>query len=199
MSTACQGREIGSKPISSETLVFSDDFEREAIGQDWKRGVGESGRGTWRIVDGQIDGRGLKNDPLWLTKPIPENAKITFNATALTPEGDIKVELYGDGKQHASGYVFIFGGWKNSLDVIARLDEHGKDRVERKSVKVKPNVTYAMEIMRRGGELTWKVDGKSFPTFKDAAPLTGERHGYFAFSNWSAPVRFDNFKVYKLP
>ncbi|MGZ3458496.1 MAG: hypothetical protein ACXU86_08310, partial [Archangium sp.] len=34
-------------------------------------------------------------------------------------------EIFGDGSDHASGYVLIHGGWNNSLSIIARLDEHG--------------------------------------------------------------------------
>ena len=28
------------------------------------------------------------------------------------------------------GYILIYGGWKNTRHVVARRDEHGKDRLE---------------------------------------------------------------------
>lgn len=193
--TGCKSVEIGDEV--AETPYFQDAFERSALGPNWKRGVGEAGTGQWVIKDGAVEGRGLKNDPLWFTKPLPENARVRFDATALSAEGDLKVEIFGDGTNHASGYVVIFGGWKNSLDVIARLDEHGKDRLAKKSVRVEPKKTYAFEVRRTAkGELVWKLDGKEILRYEDKKPLSGDKHAYFAFSNWNAPVRFDNFKVF---
>jgi hypothetical protein len=42
------------------------------------------------------------------------------------------------------------------------------------------------------------IDGKPFLTFKDPAPLQGSEHQYFAFSNWEAPVYFDNLRIQPL-
>lgn len=195
---ACKSVEIGdgAAPKSKAAQPFSDSFERTDLGENWTRGVGEAGSGKWEIKEGELHGSGLKNDPLWLKKPLPQNARVTFDATALSPEGDLKVEIYGDGKNHASGYVVIMGGWNNSLDVIARLDEHGKDRLAKKSIRVKPNQTYSFEITREPtGALVWKVDGKLVAKYADKSPLKGSKHAYFAFSNWNAPVKFDNLKI----
>ena len=86
-------------------------------------------RGVLRLAD-------LHNHPVWLNRELPDAVRVEFDAWAETDEGDIKVELAGDGVSFAktasytaTGYVFIFGGWNNSLNVIARLDEHGDDRV----------------------------------------------------------------------
>ncbi len=54
------------------------------------------------------------------------------------PEGDLKAELWGDGVSGATGqsytnatsYLTILGGWKNTKQVLARLDEHGDNRLE---------------------------------------------------------------------
>ena len=53
-----------------------------------------------------------------------------------SPTGDIKLELFGDGESFdpdkgtyvSTGYVFIFGGWQNSLSVICRNNEHDDGR-----------------------------------------------------------------------
>ena len=192
---SCKSVEIGD--ASNDAPLYSDDFERTAVGPQWKRGEGERGSGKWTIRDGALHGNALKNDPLWFQKPIPTNGRVTFDATALSAEGDLKVEIFGDGKNHASGYVVIFGGWSNSLDVIARLDEHGKDRKAQKSLSVKTNQTYRFDISRTPqGEIVWKIDGKRVMSYPDKKPLSGTDHRFFAFSNWNAPVRFDNFRVY---
>lgn len=39
-------------------------------------------------------------------------------------DGDIKWEMYGDGRDHSTGYVFLFGAWHNRESRICKLDEH---------------------------------------------------------------------------
>ncbi len=198
LSAGCETREVGNAPTTGGELIHTDDFESATLGDHWERGTGEGGAGKWQIVDGELRGSKLRNDPLWFTRPLPSGVRVEFDARALTKVGDLKVEIFGDGDNHASGYVLIFGGWNNSLDVIARLDEHGDDREERASVGVETNRTYRMAVERRDSTVRWFVDGEPFMTYRDSAPLQGSDHSYFAFSNWDAEVAFDNFRVYKL-
>lgn len=198
VATACHTREVGSTAGEVGEMIFSDDFERKELGEHWTRGEGEHGTGTWVIKEGWVHGSALKNDPLWLVKPLPRKVRIEFDAKALTPTGDIKVEVFGDGLNHASGYVLIFGGWNNSLDVIARLDEHGDDRLARSSQSVEPNRVYKMAVERDATTLKWFVDGEIFMTYRDDEPLHGPKHQHFAFANWLAGVEFDNVKVFRL-
>ncbi|MBL8919680.1 MAG: hypothetical protein JNJ54_12505 [Myxococcaceae bacterium] len=81
--------------------------------------------GLWRTVSGELLSPGVKNNPLWLKAKLPENVAVEFDVRSMSPEGDIKCEIFGDGSDHASGYVLIHGGWNNSISIIARLDEHG--------------------------------------------------------------------------
>ncbi len=198
---ACQTREIGQTAPSApgeRKLVAQDDFSAPTLGRDWSRGKGEGGKGKWKVVAGELRGQNMHNDPLWWKRPLPERVRVEFTARALAAEGDLKVEIFGDGDAHASGYVLIFGGWDNSLDVIARLDEHGKDRLARKALKAQPGKTYAMAVERDGSTVRWYVDGALHMSYEDAAPLVGPRHSYFAFNDWEAPVAFDDFKVFEL-
>ncbi|QDG54331.1 hypothetical protein FIV42_27370 [Persicimonas caeni] len=188
----------GPAPTTDGKLVFSDDFEDGTFRPEWERGQGEDGVGKWRVEDGAVIGVDIKNDPLWLKQELPDKARIEFDVTALSSVGDIKVEVFGDGVKHESGYILIFGGWKNTLDVIARLDEHGKDRKARNTHGVVPGHTYNMAIERTDSTLHWFVNGKHFMTYEDPQALTGDGHRHFAFNIWSAPVKFDNVKVYDL-
>jgi hypothetical protein len=81
--------------------------------------------GQWRVVNGELLSPGVKNNPLWLKAKLPENVAVEFDVRSQSPEGDIKCEIFGDGSDHASGYVLIHGGWNNTVSIIARLDEHG--------------------------------------------------------------------------
>lgn len=194
----CQTREIGGGEAAVMRLMFSDDFERAELGETWKRGTGEGGQGHWSIKNGWLAGDRIKNDPLWFRQPLPDKVRVEFDARARTADGDLKFEIFGDGDRHESGYIVIFGGWKNALDVIARLDEHGEDRLEQASFKVEHERIYRVAAERTDSTLRVFVDGKELMRFEDSSPLLGSKHQYFAFNNWLAAVEFDNFKVYEL-
>lgn len=199
---SCNTREIGDRNPNEQwklVEVFSDDFERKTLGSAWKRGHGEGGKGTWRIDKGAVRGENIKNDPLWLTRPLPDKVRVEFDAKSLSKEGDLKFEIFGDGTQHSSGYIVIFGGWSNSLDVIARLDEHGKDRLSKRSIQVKPQTVHRLALERTDPNvLRFYIDGDLVLTYKDKRPLLGQKHQFFAFNDWTAPVQFDNLKIYEL-
>jgi len=102
-------------------VPYADDYsDRTTVERNyWTNG------GYWRTVNGQLLAPGVKNNPLWLKAKLPRDAVVEFDTRSESPEGDIKCEIFGDGLNHASGYVLIHGGWNNSVSVIARLDEHG--------------------------------------------------------------------------
>src|SRR3981081_276928 len=100
-------------------VPFRDDFERATLGETyWSNG------GHWRIVRGQVYSPGVGNNPLWLKARLPRDVRIEFDGRSEAPDGDIKWEVFGDGRNHATGYIFIFGGWHNREVRIAKLDEH---------------------------------------------------------------------------
>lgn len=169
--------------------------------------------GLWRVEDGALLSPGVKNNPLWLQARLPDDVVIEFDVRAKLPEGDVKVELFGDGTDHASGYVLIHGGWNNSRSIIARLDEHGRNvtpadrdsltpssrvRVESKGTRVIAGRSYHWKIERKGGRLTWTIDGRPHMTFDDPHPLRGPGHDRFGFSSWMNDLRFDNLSIQPL-
>ncbi len=180
--------------------IFSDDFERSSLDTKWK----PTGPGV-AIVEGRLRIENARNHPVWLTEPLPDNVRIEFDAWAGTDEGDIKVEVFGDGRSFAAttsyvatGYVLVFGGWNNSLTVIARKDEHGSDRLTRSEPKVEPGTRYHVVITRRENELRWDIDGTELLTYEDPSPLLGPRNRHFAFSGWEAETWFDNLVIQAL-
>jgi hypothetical protein len=174
-----------------------DDFNRAAIGNDWN-----ITGGNWRIVDGALVIDHAYNHPAWLRKPIPEEALVEFDCWSNDPNGDLKVEAWGDGKSFAqttsytaTSYVFILGGWHNQISAIARMNEHGNDRRTRSDTKVVPGKKYHWRLVRHGGRIDWQVDGLPFLSFDDKSPLEGAEHAYFGFNDWEAELHFDNLKV----
>jgi len=176
---------------------FTDDFERIQLGTAYK----DTG-GNWRIENGELHVKGAKNHPLWLLRALPRDVRVEFDVRSESAEGDIKVEIFGDGASHAeddsytaTSYVIIFGGWSNSRNVLARMDEHGDDRVVGKPRKVKPGKTYRFRIERIGGTLTVWVDEDVLLEMDDSEPLGGRGHDHFGFNNWQSDLWFDNLKV----
>jgi len=157
------------------------------------------------------------NHPIWFQRKIPKNARITFVAQSDSPEGDLKVEIWGDGRSNATAvsytnatsYLFILGGWKNQLHVLARIDEHGPDRLERRvnpasadprDRPVTPGAQYRFEIERADGKtVRWSVNGSEMARLNDAVPLIGPGHEYLGFNNWEVHACFDDLTIVPLP
>lgn len=193
---ACKVRE--APPIERS---YADTFDRGGIGPDYN----QTGTG-YRIVDGALNAHGAHNRPLWLARKLPPgDLQVDFDAWTTSPEGDIKIELFGDGRSFdpdgnrylATSYVIVFGAWKNSRSIIARMDEHAPDLMTRADRKVEPNRRYHWRLVRRGGVLEWYLDDLATPfmRFDDPEPLSGVGHEYFGFGNWETDTYFDNLVI----
>ncbi|HVV51877.1 MAG TPA: hypothetical protein VHO06_19570 [Polyangia bacterium] len=178
---------------------FTDDFERADLGANWN-----ATSPAYRIAGGQLEVSHAYNHPAWLRERLPKDAVIDLDVSSKSPDGDIKVELYGDGASFdpdkgsydSTGYVLIFGGWHNSLSVLCKLEEHGAGRkAERADLKVTPGQRYHFTITRKDGAIDWAIDGKPFLAWTDPEPLAGPTHQYFAVNDWEADVAFDNLRI----
>lgn len=177
---------------SSGELPFQDSFDRDEIGDRYWQFFHAAAP---EIRDGRLWTGPLKNNALWLDIALPPDVAISFDAQSGGSVGDIKFECFGNGRDHESGYVFVFGGWNNTISIIARRDEHGQDRKERRDHKVDPAHTYRMRLVRKGGHIEWFVDGELFLEWNDPDPLVGTGHDRFAFSAWETPAFFDNLTI----
>jgi hypothetical protein len=181
------------------TEKWTDNFGRDDIGGNYyKTGGGYS-------VNGALSTKGGHNHPLWLRKKLPKDVQIDVTAWSNTPDGDIKVELAGDGRSFdpdggaytATGYVFIFGGWHNSKSMIVKGNEHGTDMVERVAPKVVLKQHYHFRIVKKAKHLSWFIDDMTTPflEYEDPHMLTGVGHEYFGFNNWESDAWFDDLVV----
>ena len=181
-------------PLTGGTLVYSEDFEGSGLPSAWS-----TKSPVWKVAQGRLTGARAENEGAWLSQPLPEQVRVTFTVSSASPDGDIKFEIFTDGKTHQSGYVGIFGGWKNSLNIIARLDEHGTDRlVGAEGQAVVKDRVYQMTVVRTDNRVRWWIDGQPFLTYADAAPLRGEGHNHLGFNTWHAPLSYDSVRVYDL-
>ncbi len=176
---------------------FTDNFDRKELGPLW-RNTG----GSYTLVDGKLRIRGARNKPLWLRRTLPRDVRIEVDVRSESPEGDIKFELFGDGVSKATeasytatSYVVIFGGWDNTKNVLARMDEHGADRVVGPPRKVERGHTYRVKIERKGDTISAWADDVLLAKMVDPNPLYGPGHDHFAFNNWQSELWFDNLKI----
>ena len=195
----------GDDPLISG--VLEDTFDRTPLGDLWR-----PLSTVWRIEAGQLCGIGARNHGVWLARRLPTNARIEFDARSDSPDGDLKAELWGDGHSgakgatydHATSYLAIFGGWQNRLHVLARLNEHGDDRLaldtqagdDARRRPVERGQVYHFKIERADGKtVSWWVDDVLIHQLVDDEPLTGPGHDHFGFNDWQAHVCFDNVKI----
>jgi hypothetical protein len=181
------------------TEQWTDNFGRDEIGGNYYK------TGGGYAVNGALSTRGGHNHPLWLRKKLPKDVQIDVTAWSNTPDGDLKVELAGDGRSFDSdggqytstGYVFIFGGWGNSKSMIARGNEHGQDLKQRTLPKVVPGQKYQWRIVKKDKKLTWYIDDMSQPflEYTDERMMSGVGHEYFGFNNWESDAWFDDLVV----
>jgi hypothetical protein len=194
-------------------MTFGKPVDSSGLGPNWR----QAQTSAWRVEKGKLCGQGAKNHGVWLSRSLPTNARIEFDAMSDSPEGDLKAEFWGDGQSSATGitydnatsYLTIFGGWKNSLHVLARINEHGDDRkvitIDKLSddMKQKPvnrGQSYRFKVERVDGKtVRWFVDGLEMLSYRDDEPLLGQGHDHFGFNDWEARVCFDNVKVTPLP
>jgi hypothetical protein len=203
--TACRG--IGSRGGGAGAAArdpeigagFSASFDEEALAPETWRSTADA----YAIVDGELVARDARNHPLWLRQRLPCDVRIEFTAWSDSDDGDIKVEIFGDGHSSATsegaytatGYVVIFGGWRNRIHTIARQDEHGARLVELREPRVERGRKYRFSIRIRGGAIDWDIDGQPFAHVEDPEPLCGAGHDHFAFSDWTAPLHFDDLSI----
>lgn len=200
----CRRHEAAApSPLEAAPSPFKDAFERVELGADWHPTGGD-----YRVVNGELDAKRLGHHPIWLNRPMPQNVAIELDARPTSPDGDIRIVLFGDGHStnpdretcESSGYELVFGGWKNTLSVLCRGDQGGRGHERaRADWPVVPGRTYHYYITRKDGVIDWYIDGIQMTAWQDKTPLQGPGHDRFAFDGGSAQVVFDNLEIGPLP
>lgn len=182
------------------------------LGPNWQVALGSN---AWKIENGRLCGKGALNRGVWLKRILPVNARIEFDGISDSADGDLKAEVWGDGKSgatatsytNATSYIVVLGGWKNTFHVLARRNEHGKDRKEIKVDKesddprehpVSVGQTYRFKIERSDGHtVRYSVNGLELMSYDDPDPLSGVGHDHLGFNNYWDNVKscYDNVKI----
>ena len=78
---------------------FSDNFDRAQLGPDWLA----TDPAAVSLQQGAVVVQNAHNHPVWLRKPLPENVVIDLDVWTDSPDGDMKVEVFGDGQSFFRG------------------------------------------------------------------------------------------------
>lgn len=190
----CLPHDRAARGAVTASSPFVDEFDDVDLGDRYF-----AQGGSWRVVRGALTTLGDRNLPLWLDESLPRNVRVDVDVTSASTAVDMKVELFGDGVRHESGYIVIVGGWNNTLSGIARLDEHEKARVMNRT-KYEQGRTYHLTAQRTdGATVELFIDGDKVASYRDQTPLYGPGNDRFAFSGWESEVTFDHLKITALP
>ncbi|MEO7035359.1 MAG: hypothetical protein ABI548_15650 [Polyangiaceae bacterium] len=178
---------------------FNENFERAGVGSTWR----DSG-GSYRIVSGELVASHARHHPIWLRRRLPRDISMEFDARTMSPDGDIRVVVFGDGKSanpeaegcQSTGYELVFGGWKNHLSELCRGGQtDGGHQRARTDWPVVPGRTYHNYVTRKDGIIAWYIDGHEMMSWTDPEPLTGPGHDAFGFDGGETEVFFDNLVI----
>ena len=182
-----------AKSTRQWTLVFSDDFERGELGDDWKV-VG----GQWRIKAGKlVCAPGYAE--IVINKSFPGCQRIEFEA--MTPADNKRpcdfspvIHTAGKGsKQPDGGYLFQFGASGNTLNRIVRNNEQLEDRSAQRFIVAGKVHKVVAEL--DGDALRLVVDGSTIVEGRDPAPILSpdqQMAGLYMY----ADTMVDNVRIY---
>jgi hypothetical protein len=177
----------GAREVT-QAVPFQDTFDRAAIGDDyWSNG------GLWRIVEGHLFSPGVGNNALWLKARLPDNARISFDTWSEGPNGDIKVEAWGDGRNFETGYIFIFGAARNAENRLAKLDQQAltvEDIRIRLAAQVRP-----FPVHTTGIEGAWDSMWQPYEMWRAQSELDSINRGTYFESETPFAVRRPDPKV----
>ncbi|MBI5490673.1 MAG: hypothetical protein HY905_25285 [Deltaproteobacteria bacterium] len=178
---------------------FSESFEAATLDKQLWRATS----GGYAIENGALRAKNARNRPLWLKRRLPCDVVIELTAWSDSPDGDLKVEVMGDGASYdpdqgsyvSTGYIFIFGGWNNTVSTIVKQDEHHARLVVDEQTRVEPGRKYRWSIRFAGGHIEWWIDGSLFLSADDPQPLCGPGHDHFGVNDWSVPIHIDDLTI----
>lgn len=193
-ASSCRGKD----PVAAAETT--DGFGRDELGADWL----DTG-GGYRVYGGELVVRGAGGHPLWLRRTLPDDVMIEIDARAASDDGEVAIVLAGDGRSAdgpeggcaSSGYALV---WRATHAAICRLREApGGHHAARGDWSVVGGRTHHYVIIRRGGEIDWRVDGMPMLRWKDPQPLTGPGHDHFAITGHAAEAVFDDLVIRPAP
>jgi hypothetical protein len=129
--------------------------------------------GLWRVQNGELIAPGVKNNPLFLRAAAPRDVAIDVDARLLTPEGDVRLELAGDGVEGGSGYELVHGAFNNGRSAITRFGIVGTPSVSDRLVAARAKGSTATSLEELAKEGRFRADQGLSLEVRVSAPTVG--------------------------
>ena len=180
----------------TEALIFSDGFDREALGKDWHVYRGQAAiKDNALYVEGPA---GVSIRPSGEAARLGRNLRVEYDAVSGDP-GDLSLLLNvckgGDANdQHcvSTGYFF---GVASEGNKICKIMAFGKELARRKMPAFQPGQKYHVTVEKNDGRMRILIDGREVVRAENQK-LVGA--GSLGFYVWNSGT-FDNLEVYRLP
>ncbi len=178
-----------TEPPAGWVLKFSDDFERIAIGKNWK-----TARGDWSIRDGWLTGSGFSEKEIFCNKTFEGSQRLEFDAKTAETPCDLSgfINATPDGLRTA--YFVGFGSENNTCSKLLIAGSLVKEWPS----TITPGKVYHQVVQRDGNTITHIINGKTVMTHQHDQPLTGPEHNKIGLYIFSLG-QFDNVKIYTKP
>ncbi len=217
---ACADTLAPSRTEAQRQLIFADDFPGRLDPGAWVAEIAPEPHSSVSVQDGRLvlDTRG--GVTVWLNRKLQGNLLIEFRRKVLVADGpndrlsDLNLfwmasdpknaELFTrDGRfESYDGLDLYYVGMGGNHNTSTRFRKYGGG--ERRLLQeytdaahlLKPNHEYLIQVLVRDGRSSVFVDGQTYFTFDDPAPL---RSGYFGLrSTWSRQ-QVRAVRVWQLP
>ena len=190
------------------TLIFSDDFDREAVGADWVVVDGD-----WSIKENSLRGSGTLLSAKGFPGDFPPGfLRLEFEATTdgtptsssadRPPEGSsvgeistiLNAQPQDAGAPAKTGYLFQFGGMLNTVNQIQKEGvEVASDSTPEN--RIVPGKKHHVVVENDKGTVRMVIDGKVIMEEEESESILGEGYDRVGFY-FSTSSKIDNLKVY---
>jgi tetratricopeptide (TPR) repeat protein len=175
------------------TPLFTDNFERTSLGDDWRMVGGQA-----RIINGWMRITSNRGNDVYASvrRPFPDNIRLEFDArfpADLDYICDLACFVAGDEHECDNvGYCLSFAADGNTC---SRIQREGVDiRINLEAI-AEAGRSYHLVAEMVEGHLTLSVDGKQILNYLDMIPLAGAGHDHLGLVTFKHGAEFSNFRV----
>ncbi|MBT3376516.1 MAG: hypothetical protein HN742_29510 [Lentisphaerae bacterium] len=181
---------IASRQVKNWKLVFSDDFEREKPGENWR-----ALSGKWHISDGKLVCGEVSENVILLTTKVSGFQRVVFDAATNNKRPcDLSTLIHSNREGRDGGYFFQFGGSGNTFNSLRRAGVF--TRYAGEQCFIERGKTHRITAEFDGAAARLTVDDRVVLEYIDPKPLHGKDHDQLGFYIYSSGT-IDNVRVYQ--
>jgi len=181
------------RPRRSERQWLLDEFTAESVSPWWR-----PLRGTWRQQDGSLYGTAAENVVILLSRPLPDDFRISFEVllVELPGLGGAHLSFGLRSGEHGSAYMRLVLGAEPSD--VGSLERYGVTVEWNAGAKMAPGRWHHVDLELRGDTVRVALDHQEQFRFRDAFPPTYADRCEFHLGGWHCDLQLRQFVVHHL-